>query len=133
MSAITGVADFKDYFEKVGIDEIKKLSIYVGYYNYLDCNPLDMTNYKTVKDWSKFFNYTIKTKSIYPHLGSGYIVLDDRDFLSEQEDKTVSKSTLKKIYKKRDYYQAFLMDMGYTPEEAIDYSRYTYELEEKRI
>lgn len=132
MSSITGVADFKDYFEKIGIDELKKLTVYVGYYNYLDSNPLDMSQYKTTKDWSKFFSYTIQTKSIYSHLGCGYIVLNDRDYLSEQEDKTVSKSTLKKIYKRRDNYQVYLMDMGYSPEEAIDYSRYVYELEDKR-
>lgn len=132
MSSITGVADFKDYFDTVGTDYMNKLTVYVGYYNYLDSNPIDMSQYKTTKDWSKFFNYTIVTKSIYPHLGSGYIVLDDRDYFSIQEDKTVSKSTLKKIFKRRDSYYEYLVNIGYTSEEAYNYSRYTYELEEKR-
>ena len=132
MSKITGVADFKDYFDTVGIDFVNKLSVYIGTYNYFDNNPIDMTQYKTVKDWSKFFNYTIVTKSIYSTLGCGHIVLDDRDYLSIQEDKTISKSTIKKIHKRRDYFNDYLVNIGYTPEEAYDYSRYTYELEDKR-
>lgn len=132
MSKITGVADFKDYFDSVDLTFMNKISVYVGYYNYVNDNPINMDHYKTVKDWSKFFSYTIKTKSIYPHLDSGYIVLNDRDFFSEVEDKTKSKNTLKRVERNRRYYYKYLLNIGYTPEEAYDYSRYTYELEEKR-
>ena len=85
MSRITGVKDFRDLYEEIDKILIKKLSIYIGYTNYLYSIPLDTTKFITEKDWAKLFSYTIQAKSIYPLLNTGYIVLNDRDFFSLQE------------------------------------------------
>lgn len=130
MSRITGVKDFRDLYEEIDKTLIKKLSIYIGYANYLYSIPLDTTKFSTEKDWAKLFSYTIQAKSIYPLLNTGYIVLNDRDFFSLQEDKGLSKNQYRRITNLRNNYKNYLIDEhGYTEEEAQEISRYKYELE----
>lgn len=130
MSRITGVKDFRDLYEEIDKTLIKKLSIYIGYTNYLYSIPLDTTKFSTEKDWAKLFSYTIQAKSIYPLLNTGYIVLNDRDFFSLQEDKGLSKNQYRRITNLRNNYKNYLIDEhGYTEEEAQEISRYKYELE----
>lgn len=129
MSEITGVKDFKDLYDSTEETLMKKLSIYIGYTNYLYSLPIDTTKFKTTKDWAKLFSFTIKAKSIYYSLNTGYVVLDDRDFFSLQEDKGLSKNQQRRINNLRTGYITYLMNEGYTQEEAEEIGRYKFELE----
>ncbi len=68
MSTITGVKDFKDFYDETEESLMKKINIYIGYTNYLYSLPIDTTKFKTTKDWAKLFSFTIKAKSIYTSL-----------------------------------------------------------------
>lgn len=130
MSKTTGVKDFRDLYEETDKELIKRLSIYIGYTNYLYSIPVDTTKFQTEKDWAKLFSYTIQAKSIYPHLNTGYVVLNNRDFFSLQEDRGLSKNQYRRITNLRNNYKNYLMDVyGYTEKEAQQISRYKYELE----
>ena len=131
MSKITGIPDFQDFIEKEGVDYLSKIKIYVGYYNYLMDNAIDVKDLKDFKDWAKFFRYTIVTKSLYRNLGGGYIVLSDRDYISEQDDKALTNEARRRIRKMREANVSYLAELDYTEEEALELSRYKFELEEK--
>lgn len=126
---ITGVRDFKDFFENTDPSFMSRITIYVGYYNYVNSIPIDTAKFQTIRDWSPLFSYTIDIKNLYPNLECGNLVLGERDYFSMQEDKTISKSQLRKIHTLRDNYNRYLIDLGYSKEEAKEISRYKYELE----
>ena len=132
MSRITGIRDFADFFNEKGIDYCKKLTFYIGYNNYLYNNPLDTSKFTTEKDWMPFFPYEIKVKFLYERLGTGTIVLQDRDYMSEQDDLSAHQGRSKRVDKIRKNFIDFLIQAGYTPEAAEELGRYKFELENRR-
>ena len=133
MSKLTGVRDFKDFLSQEEPTYLKKLDIYIGYFNYLTDNPIDTKGFDSPKDWAPLYHYTVLSKSLYRNLGSGYVILSNRDYISEQEDKMGGagyNEAVKKLIAHREVYQNALMDLGYTEEEAINLSKYRFELEE---
>ena len=132
MSKITGVLDFKDFVQQEDKAYLKKLNIYIGYFNYIIDNPIDTKDFNSPKDWAPLYQYTILTKSLYRDLGMGYVVLSERDFISEQEDKLAGSGfteATKKLIQHRQYYTDALMSLGYTDEESQELARYHFELE----
>ena len=129
MSKITGVLDFKDFYDEYGSDFLKKLKIYKGYYNYVTDNPIDTSKYNDEKDWSYLFHHCVLSKSIYKNLNSGYIILCLRDFFSEQDDATASTGKNKRIEKQRIKFAEWLENIGFTHEDAMYITRYQSELE----
>lgn len=130
MSRILGIPDFGDFVEQEGIEYLQRIKIYVGYYNYLMDIPIETKHKKTYEDWVPFFRYIITAKSLYKNLGGGYIVLSDRDYLSEQDDKVMTYEARQKITNMREKNKEYLLGLGFTEEQAHEMSRYRYELEE---
>lgn len=130
MSLITGIPDFQDFIEKEGIEYLQKIKVYVGYYNYLMDEPVETKDKKTLNDWAPFLRYVITSKSLYKNLGGGYIVLSDRDYMSEQEDKAKTPEARKRFRKMRDSNRDYLVTLGFTNDEAEEMSRYRWEREE---
>ena len=133
MSKITGVPDLKDFIDTYGIQYVKKLNIYIGYYNYLMDIPLDTSKYNTIQDWAYLFHYCILTKSLYKALGTGYVVLQDRDYFSLQDDIVAGTLGLnKKSEKGRKRFLEELEKINITGLEAERIIRYRFELENKQ-
>ena len=133
MSKITGVPDFKDFIDQYGISYVKKLNIYIGYYNYIMEIPLDTSKYNTIQDWAYLFHYCILTKSLYKDLGCGYLVLYDRDYFSLQDDQVAGTLGLnKKSEKGRKRFLEELEKIDITGQEAERITRYRYDLENRQ-
>ena len=130
MSKITGIPDFQDFIEKEGIEYLQKIKIYVGFYNYFMDEPVETKTKKELKDWAPFFRYTIASRSLYRNLGGGYIVLTERDYMSEQEDKAKTPEARKRFRKMREANIDYLTSMGFSQKEAAEMSRYKWELED---
>ena len=130
MSRVTNIPDFKDFLDTYGIDFVKKVKIYIGFGNYvLDC-PINTNKITEYKQFAPLFHYEILYKSLYPNLGSGTVVLHDRDYFSEQEDMYAFRGENKKIKKLREGFLDVLENLGYSKEESEHIVRYRYELEE---
>ena len=128
MSRITGIRDFADFFYEHGIEYCKKLTFYKGYYDYVYNNPIDTSSFNTEKDWMPFFHYEIKVKFIYPKLGTGTVVLQDRDYLSEQDDIAAYQGKSRRVEKMRKNFISILVGNGYTLETAERLAEYKFEL-----
>lgn len=129
MSKITGVPDFKDFIDQYGISYVKKLNIYIGYYNYIMEIPLDTSKYNTIQDWAYLFHYCILTKSLYKASGCGYVVLYDRDYFSLQDDLVAWNGWNKKSDKGRKRFAEALRDLELGEKEIGRAIRYRFELE----
>ena len=135
MSKVTGVADFKDFIQGEDFEYLKNLKYYIGYSNYLLDNPIETKDFVDKEDWAPLYHYTIITKGLYRNLGSGYVVLDDRDFLSIQEDTQAGKgysSVIKKIQNRRENFKEELIGYGYEPEDAEEITKHKFELDERQ-
>ena len=133
MSKITGVPDLKDFIDTYGIQYMKKLNIYIGYYNYLMDIPLDTSKYNNIQDWAYLFHFCILTKSLYKALGCGYLVLYDRDYFSLQDDQVAGTLGVnKKSEKGRKRFLEELEKINITRSEAERITRYRYELENRQ-
>ena len=133
MSKITGVPDLKDFIDTYGIQYMKKLNIYIGYYNYLMDIPLDTSKYNNIQDWAYLFHFCILTKSLYKALGCGYLVLYDRDYFSLQDDQVAGTLGVnKKSEKGRKRFLEELENINITRSEAERITRYRYELENRQ-
>lgn len=130
MSKITGVEDFKDIIDKYGIEFIQKLKIYIGYYNYIENNPLNTEKLKEYKDWAFLWHYAVMVESVYKLLKTGSIILYTRDYFSLQEDATGWRGCNQSIKKLRNKYFDELIKLGYSRKEAKKMSKYRFELED---
>ena len=131
MSKITGGPDFKDFLDKYGIPFVKKLNIYIGYYNYIFDTAVDTTDLNTMKDWAFLFHYCILSKSIHEKLGCGYVVLYDRDYFSLQDDLLAWNGNNKKTEKGRKRFAEILKELSIEDKEIDRIVIYHYELEDK--
>ena len=95
--------------------------------------PLDTSKYNTIQDWAYLFHYCILTKSLYTALGTGYVVLQDRDYFSLQDDIVAGTLGLnKKSEKGRKRFLEELEKINITGLEAERIIRYRFELENKQ-